>query len=48
MWGKKEILTTLVSRELFLITPDKKAYLRDVLDHVLRMEEKLSETKDLW
>jgi hypothetical protein len=47
LFGKKEILMVLLSKDLNLISKSQKVFFHDVLDHVLRMNEKLSDTKDL-
>lgn len=44
---KKAVFEALTTRDLMLITPEVKIYLRDALDHVNIMIEKLNFTKEM-
>jgi len=47
IWSKKELLLTFNSKSDDFITDDIKFYLRDVLDHLLNMEQRLDVSKEM-
>jgi len=47
VWSKKELLLGLNSKADILITDSIKIYLRDVLDHLLSMEQRLDVSKEM-
>jgi magnesium transporter len=47
LWAKRELVGALINKDYALVTKNTKVYLRDVMDHTLRMEEKLRVTQEI-
>ncbi len=47
LWTKKEVITIVTTKELAFVSRGIKLYLRDVLDNIQKMEEKLTVSKEM-
>ncbi len=47
IWNKKEMLSILTHREHSFVTKHIKVYLQDIVDHVLKQEERVRITREL-
>lgn len=47
LWSKRELLSNFTTKNHHFITNEIQIYMRDVLDHLLAMEQRLEVTKEV-